>query len=71
MYQTEFSFETNAPPAGGHVESNTSSATAGVDGVRLQSIGWTDDVDDLPFTHSFGFVHGYHEVATIARYLVS
>ncbi|CAM9110513.1 unnamed protein product [Ectocarpus fasciculatus] len=62
----EFSFETNAPPAGGHVESNTSSATAGVDGIRLQSIGWTDDVDDLPFTHSFGFVHGYHEVATIA-----
>ncbi|CAM9396526.1 unnamed protein product [Ectocarpus sp. 4 AP-2014] len=62
----EFSFETNAPPAGGHVESNTSSATAGVDGVRLQSIGWTDDVDDLPFTHSFGFVHGYKQVATIA-----
>ncbi|CAN0410705.1 unnamed protein product, partial [Ectocarpus sp. 12 AP-2014] len=62
----EFSFETNAPPAGGHVESNTSSATAGVDGVRLQSIGWTDDVEDLPFTHSFGFVYGYQQEATIA-----
>ncbi|CAB1098624.1 unnamed protein product [Ectocarpus sp. CCAP 1310/34] len=67
----EYSFETNAPPAGGHVESNTSSANAGVDGVRLQSIGWTDGVDELPFTHSFGFVHGYQQVATIARYPVS
>lgn len=48
----EFSLETNAPPAGGHLESDLLSVTAGVDELLLLSLGWTDDVDDLPLTHS-------------------
>eukprot|EP00752_Nemacystus_decipiens_P006052 g5462.t2 len=57
----EFSFETNAPPSGGHLEADVLSVTAGVDETLIQSLGWTDDVDDFPLTHSFGYVHGYLE----------
>lgn len=63
----EFSFETNASPSGGHLESDRLSATAGVDELRLQSLGWTDDVDDFPLTHSFGYLHGYQEQIAIGR----
>ena len=63
----EFSFETNASPSGGHLESDRLSATAGVDELRLQSLGWTDDVDDFPLTHSFGYLHGYQEYIAIGR----
>lgn len=66
-FAAEFSFQTNAPPSGGHVESDHSAISAGIDTVLLHSVGWTDDVDDLPLTHSFGYVQGYHEVIDIAR----
>ncbi|CBJ29023.1 conserved unknown protein [Ectocarpus siliculosus] len=62
----EFSFETNAPPSGGHLKSDRLSATAGVNPVVLQTLGWTDDIDDLPLTYSFGYIQGYHEVIAIA-----
>ncbi|CAM9609633.1 unnamed protein product, partial [Ectocarpus fasciculatus] len=65
----EFSFETNAPPSGGHVKSDRLSAIAGVNPVVLQTLGWTDDVDDLPLTYSFGYIHGYQEVIAIASEL--
>ena len=67
----EFSFATNAPPAGGHVESDLPSVTAAVDKVLLQSLGWTDDVDDLPLKHSFGFLYGYQEAFLAARSVLS
>lgn len=35
----------------------------------LRSLGWTDDVDDLPLTHYFGYVEGYQEVIETARCL--
>ncbi|CAM9187348.1 unnamed protein product, partial [Hapterophycus canaliculatus] len=57
----EFTIETNAPPSGGHLQSDRLSVTAAVDPVLLRSLGWTDDVDDLPLTHSFGYVQGYQE----------
>ncbi|CAM9100098.1 unnamed protein product [Ectocarpus sp. 8 AP-2014] len=62
----EFSFETNAPPSGGHLKSDRFSATAGVNPVVLQTLGWTDDIDDLPLTYTFGYIQGYHEVIAIA-----
>lgn len=49
------------------MESDHSAVTAGIDTVTLYSVGWTDDVDDLPITHSFGYIQGYHEVVAIAR----
>lgn len=49
------------------MESDHSAISAGIDTVLLHSVGWTDDVDDLPLTHSFGYVQGYHEVIDIAR----
>ena len=63
----EFSFVTNAAPSGGHLESDRSSVTAAVDTILLHSVGWTDDVDDLPLTHAFGYMQGYQEVIASAR----
>lgn len=49
------------------MKSDIVSVTAAVDTVLLQSLGWTDAVDDLPLTHSFGFVYGYQEAFSAAR----
>lgn len=49
------------------MESDSLSVAAAVDTVLLQSLGWTDDVEDLPLTHSFGFVYGYQEGFLVAR----
>lgn len=63
----EFSFETNAAPVGGYVNSNLRQITAGQDEVLLQTMAWVDDVDDLPLTYEFGYAHGWHKVASVSR----
>lgn len=63
----DITIDTNAPPVGGYIACDRSSIVAGVDEVLLHSIGWTDDYEDLPIMHSFGYVHGYREVTSIAR----
>lgn len=63
----EFTIETNAPPLGGYITSDSSTLTAGKDRTTLHSKGWTDDYDDLPIMHSFGYVYGYRELISVAR----
>ena len=63
----EFSFETNAAPIGGYVDSNLREMTAGQDAVLLQTMAWTDDFDDLPLAYEFGFTHGWHGVSSLDR----
>lgn len=63
----EFSFETNSPPVGGYLISDSLSATAGVDSVTLQSTSWTDDFDDLPVSYAFGYAHGWQEIVSATR----
>ncbi|CAM9178019.1 unnamed protein product, partial [Sphacelaria rigidula] len=66
MGYADITIDTNAPPVGGYIACDRSSIVAGVDEVLLHSIGWTDDYEDLPIMHSFGYVHGYREVTSIA-----
>lgn len=63
----EFSFQTNAPPVGGYVSSNMMRITAGQDAVTLQTLGWTDNVEDLPMAYEFGYAQGWHEVLSVSR----
>ncbi len=63
----EYTFETNSPPSGGYLAVDRSSVAAAVDNVLLQCVGWTDDVDDLPLTQSFGYMQGYQEVVPTTR----
>ncbi|CAM9773342.1 unnamed protein product [Scytosiphon promiscuus] len=62
---TEFFFETNAAPVGGYVDADLRQMTAGEDPVLLRTMGWTDDFEDLPMTHKFGYTDGVHEVLSI------
>ncbi|CAM9275625.1 unnamed protein product [Ectocarpus sp. 4 AP-2014] len=63
---SEFSFETNAAPVGGHVSSDLRQVYAGEDAAMLQTMGWTDDFEDLPMTYEFGYSHGWHEVRSVS-----
>ncbi|CAM9387820.1 unnamed protein product [Ectocarpus sp. 12 AP-2014] len=62
---SEFSFETNAAPVGGYVSSDLLQLYAGEDTVVLHTMGWTDDLEDLPMTYEFGYTHGWHEVRSV------
>lgn len=64
---SEFFFETNAAPVGGYVDSDLRRMTAGQDKVVLQTMGWTDDIDDLPMVYEFGYTNGWHEVLSVSR----
>lgn len=44
----------NAAPTGGYVEATPRTGVAALDTFNLESLGWSDDVDDLPLTYSFG-----------------
>lgn len=33
----------------------------------MQTMAWTDDVDDLPIVYKFGYTHGWHEVLSETR----
>ncbi|CAM9196214.1 unnamed protein product, partial [Ectocarpus sp. 8 AP-2014] len=63
---SEFSIETNVAPVGGHVSSDLLQVYAGEDAVMLQTLGWTDDFEDLPMTYEFGYSHGWHEVRSVS-----
>ena len=43
----------NAAPTGGHVKARPSAGVAALDTFTLESVDWSDDVDDLPLTYSF------------------
>lgn len=66
LHVAEFSFETNAAPIGGFVDSDVRRITAGQDAVTLQTMGWIDDFDDLPVVYEFGYTHGWHEVLSVS-----
>ena len=66
-HEAEFSFETNAAPVGGYVSSDLLEVNAGEGEVVLQTMGWTDDFEDLPMTYEFGYSHGWHEVLSVFR----
>lgn len=44
---------TNAAPTGGHVEATPRAGVAALDTFTLESLDWSDDVDDLPLMYSF------------------
>ncbi len=43
----------NAAPNGGYIGASPSDGFAAVDTFALQSLDWTDDIDDLPLLYSF------------------
>ncbi|CAM9342946.1 unnamed protein product, partial [Ectocarpus sp. 12 AP-2014] len=45
----------NAPPTGGHVDASPRAGVAAVDLFVLESLDWTDEVDDLPLLFSFSY----------------
>lgn len=63
----EFAFETNSAPIGGYADSNQRQVTSGRDMVLMQTMGWTDDFDDLPMTYQFGYTHGWQNVLSVSR----
>ena len=53
----ELSVIMNAAPTGGFVEAFPRAGSAAVDKFSLQSLEWTDVVDDLPLLYSFAYVN--------------
>ena len=47
------------------MDSDLREMTAGQNAVLLQTMGWTDDFDDLPLAYEFGYTHGWHDVSSI------
>ncbi|CAM9247691.1 unnamed protein product, partial [Ectocarpus sp. 12 AP-2014] len=45
----------NAAPTGGHVEASPRAGVVAVDTFVLESLDWTDEVDDLPLLFSFSY----------------
>lgn len=45
----------NAAPTGGHVDASPRAGVAAVDTFVLESLDWTDEVDDLPLLFSFSY----------------
>lgn len=54
----EISLVLNAAPTGGHVAATPRTGVAAVDNFLLESLEWTDEVDDLPLTYSFWYTNG-------------
>lgn len=54
----QFTVAVNSAPYGGHVEAVPRVGTAALDTFLLQSLEWTDDVDDLPMLYSFSYAKG-------------
>ncbi|CAM9093541.1 unnamed protein product, partial [Hapterophycus canaliculatus] len=59
----ELSVVMNAAPTGGYVGASPRAGRAAVDVFYLESLGWTDDVEDLPLTFSFSFINGQDQSA--------
>ncbi|CAM9254804.1 unnamed protein product, partial [Ectocarpus sp. 4 AP-2014] len=51
----ELSLTINAAPSGGHIEASPRAGTAAIDTFVLESLDWTDEVDDLPLVFSFSY----------------
>lgn len=48
----------NSPPYGGHIGASPKAGVAAFDTFLLESLEWSDDVDDLPLMFSFSFAYG-------------
>lgn len=48
----------NAAPTGGYIEATPRTGVAALDTFTLESLDWSDDVDDLPLLFSFSYVNG-------------
>ncbi|CAM9646533.1 unnamed protein product [Scytosiphon promiscuus] len=57
----EVSVLMNAAPTGGHVEVTPRAGRAAIDTFVLESLDWTDEVDDLPLMFSFAYINGQDE----------
>lgn len=55
----EISIVVNSAPYGGHIDATPRTGTAASDAFLLESLGWTDEADDLPIVFSFAYAHGY------------
>lgn len=54
----EMSVAVNAAPTGGYTEATPRTGVAALDTFTLESLDWSDDVDDLPLLYSFSYVNG-------------
>ncbi|CAM9935318.1 unnamed protein product [Scytosiphon promiscuus] len=57
----ELSVIMNAAPTGGSVDASPRAGLAATDMFTLESLGWTDEVDDLPLMFSFAYINGQDE----------
>lgn len=48
----------NYSPYGGHVVATPTNGTAALDVFVLESLGWTDEADDLPLSYAFSYANG-------------
>lgn len=49
---------TNAAPTGGHTEATPRTGVAALDSFSLESLDWSDDLEDLPLVFSFSYING-------------
>lgn len=63
----ELSVLVNSAPYGGHVEASPREGTAALDSFLLESLEWTDEVDDLPLLFSFYYANGQVSRGSIAQ----
>ncbi|CAN0146388.1 unnamed protein product, partial [Pylaiella littoralis] len=60
----ELSVMVNAAPTGGRIEATPRAGVAALDTFTLESLDWSDDVDDLPLVFSFSYINGQNETGT-------
>ncbi|CAN0146525.1 unnamed protein product [Pylaiella littoralis] len=60
----ELSVVVNAAATGGRIEATPRAGVAALDTFTLESLDWSDDVDDLPLVFSFSYVNGQNETGT-------
>lgn len=53
----ELSVVVNAPPTGGYVDASPRVGLAAVETFLLESMDWTDKIEDLPLMYSFMYTN--------------
>lgn len=48
----------NSAPFGGYIVASPTAGTAALDTFYIASLGWTDEVDDLPLAFGFSYANG-------------
>eukprot|EP00752_Nemacystus_decipiens_P011504 g10216.t1 len=67
----ELSVVVNAAPTGGYVDASPRAGSAAVDSFSLQSLEWTDEVDDLPLLYSFAYMNDQEDATGQAQLSLS